>query len=296
MDDTLGPIGLWTHGFDLLVAPEAREAVREVEELGYGAVWIPETMQREAVANSMLLLEATERIVVATGIASIWARPAQTAAAAHRTIEEAHPGRFLLGLGVSHQPMVEGMLHQRYDKPYSTMRAYLDAMDNTFLLGPQPPAPPRRLLGALGPRMLALAAERAAGAHPYHATPDHTARARAILGPEQLLCPEQAVVLDADPSSARATARQHLAIHLNLPNYQNNWLRLGFTEDDFADGGSDRLVDAVFAWGDEAAIRARVHEHLDAGADHVCVDVAMPSLVDDLRPAWRTLAPALLGG
>lgn len=290
----LGPIGLWTHAFDLLPAGEAREAAREVEELGYGAVWIPETVSREAMVNASLLLSGTSRLVVATGIASIWARPAQTAAAAHATLSEAYPGRFVLGLGVSHQPMVEGVLHQRYEKPYSAMVAYLDAMDGALVLVPPPAEPPRRVLGALGPRMLALAAERTDGAHPYNATPDHTAQARAMLGPEALLCPEQAVVLATDPAAARDAARRHLAIYLGLPNYAHNWRRLGFDDGDLADGGSDRLVDALVAWGDLDAIRARVQAHRDAGADHVCIQVVMPALTDDPRPVWRELAPALV--
>lgn len=296
MRTPLGPIGLWTFNLDQLAATEAREAAQEIEELGYAAVWLPETVTREAVANSMLVLGATERLVVATGIASIWARPPQTAAAAHQTINEAHPGRFLFGLGVSHQPMVEGVLHQSYDKPYSTMRTYLEGMDNALVMIPTPAEAPRRLIGALGPKMLALSGDHADGAHPYNSTPEHTAEARAILGPDKLLCPEQAVVLDTDPDSARAAGRRHLAIYLGLPNYANNWRRLGFGDDDLAGGGSDRLVDAIVAWGDEDTILARLTQHLDAGADHVCAQVIMPSMSDDPRPVWRTLAPALVGG
>jgi len=290
----LGPIGIWTFNLDQLPASEAREAALELEELGYAAVWLPETVTREAVANSSLILDATGSLVVATGIASIWARPPQTAAAAHATLTEAHPGRFVLGLGVSHQPMVEGMLHQTYDKPYSAMRTYLDAMDTSFVAVPPPAEPSVRLLGALGPRMLELARDRADGAHPYNATPEHTAEARAILGPDKLLCPEIGVVLDTDPETARDAARRYLALYIGLPNYTNNWMRLGFTPDDLADGGSDRLIDAIISWGDEATIVERVTAHLDAGADHVCVQVVMPTMSDDPRPVWRALAPALL--
>jgi probable F420-dependent oxidoreductase len=289
----LGRVGIWTFNLDMWAAPEAREAVREIEELGYAAVWLPETVTREAVANSSLLLSATDSLVVATGIASIWARPAQTAAAAHKTISEAYPGRFVFGLGVSHQPMVEGMLKQSYDKPYSTMAAYLEAMAGAFVAMPDPAEPPVKVIGALGPRMLRLAAEQADGAHPYNATPEHTAQAREILGPDALLCPEQAVVLDTDPETARAAARRHLAVYLGLPNYFQNWFRLGFTEADLADGGSDRLIDAIVIWGDEDAVAAGLRAHLDAGADHVCAQIVMPHMSDDPRPVWRTLAPAL---
>jgi probable F420-dependent oxidoreductase len=289
----LGRVGIWTFNLDQWPAPEAREAAQELQQLGYAAVWLPETFTREAIANASLLLGATDEIVVATGIASIWARPAQTAAAAHKTLTEAYPGRFILGLGVSHQPMVEGMLKQSYDKPYSVMAAYLEAMANAFVALPEPAEPPVKLIGALGPRMLQLAAEQADGAHPYNATPEHTAEAREILGPGALLCPEQAIVLDADPETARAAARRHLSIYLGLPNYFRNWFRLGFTEADLADGGSDRLVDAVVAWGDAEAVAARLRAHLDAGADHVCAQVVMPQMGDDPRPVWRELAPLL---
>lgn len=289
----LGRVGIWTFNLDQLAAPEAREAAQELEELGYAAVWLPETFTREAVANASLLLAATDSLVVGTGIASIWARPAQTAAGAHKTLTEAYPGRFILGLGVSHQPMVEGMLHQSYDKPYSTMAAYLDGMANAFIAMPEPAEPPVKVLGALGPRMLRLAADRADGAHPYNATPEHTAQAREILGPGKLLCPEQAIVLDANPETARAAARRHLAIYIGLPNYFQNWFRLGFTEADLADGGSDRLVDAIVAWGDADAVASRMRAHLDAGANHVCAQVVMPQMGDDPRPVWRQLAPVL---
>src|SRR5262245_10124583 len=215
-----------------------------------------------------------------------------TANAAWRTIEEAFPGRFLLGIGVSHKPAVEGMRKTTYAPPIATMRQYLDDMDGALYFAAQPTTPPRRVLAALGPKMLALAAERADGAHPYHATPEHTAAARAILGPGKILAVEQSVVLSTDAEEARRAARAALAIYIGLTNYVNNWRRLGFDDEDFAGGGSDRLVDAVFAWGDEETVKARVTAHLDAGADHVCIQ-ALPvagSVLDD----WRRLAPALL--
>ncbi len=290
----LGRVGIWTFYLDQLPAVAAQEAARELEEMGYGAVWLPETFTREAMTNAGLLLAGTSRLAVATGIASIWARTAPATAAARATLDEAYPGRFVLGLGVSHQPMVEGVHHQTYARPRAAMAAYLQAMDEALVLVPQPSQPGRRVLAALGPRMLALAARAADGAHPYNATPEHTAEAREVLGAGKLLCPEQAVVLDSDPSSARAAARAHLSLYLGLPNYAGNWRRLGFGDDDLADGGSDRLVDSIVAWGDVDSVRDRVMAHLDAGADHVAVQVVMPAITDDPRPVWRELAPALL--
>jgi probable F420-dependent oxidoreductase len=231
---------------------------------------------------------------LATGIANLWARDAMSMAAGQKTIAEAFPGRFLLGIGVSHAPAVEGMRGHRYDKPLATMAAYLDAMDKAVFFAAAPPEPPPRVLAALGPKMLALAATRANGAHPYFVPPEHTAFARQHLGDGPILAPEQAVVLDTDPERARQTARGHMATYLGLPNYTNNLLRMGFTDEDIADGGSDKLVDAIVAWGDVDVIAARVQAHRDAGADHVCVQVIVP----DLRAApvehWRELAPALI--
>jgi probable F420-dependent oxidoreductase len=288
----LGRVGVWTWYLDTLPAGEACEVAAEIEELGYGALWVPEVLMREAFTNSLLLLDATERMVVATGIASIWVRTPEAAAAAHRTVSEAHPGRFVLGLGVSHAPMVEGMLHQSYDRPLSAMRAFLDGMDAATLMGPAPSEPPARVLGALGPKMLELAAAKTQGVHPYNVTPEHTAEARAVLGPDALLLPELAVTVETDPEKAREIGRRHLAIYVGLPNYTNNLRRFGFGDDDFADGGSDRLVDALVAWGDLDTIAERVSEHHDAGADHVAIQV----LTDGTSPQhqWRELAPALL--
>lgn len=291
----LGRVGIWTHYLDILPAPAAREAVRELEELGYGALWIPDTVTRDPLVASGLWLSAGERIAVATGIASIWGRDAQSMASAHRTLSEAYPGRFLLGLGVSHQPLVEGVRGHTYERPLATMRAYLEAMDRAILLSPAPEQPPRRVLAALRPRMLELSAELAGGAHPYNTTPEHTARARQIVGDAALLIPEQAVVLERDPEVARTCARDHLSRYLGLPNYENGWRWMGFTDDDFTEGGSDRLVDAVVACGDTDAIVSRVQAHVDAGADHVAVQVIGSNVLDDPRPRWRELAPALTG-
>jgi probable F420-dependent oxidoreductase len=291
----LGRVGIWTFALDGQPVGAAREAAAELESLGYGAIWIPEAVGREAVANSAILLDATEHVVVATGIASIWARDPMAMSGAHKTLTSAHPGRFLLGLGVSHQPAVEGLRGQSYGKPYSAMRDYLDRMDASLYLAAPPPEEPVRVLAALGPRMLRLAAERASGAHPYFVPVEHTAAAREALGDGPLLCPEQAVVLETDPSTAREVARGHLATYLGLPNYTNNLRRLGWGDDDLAPPGSDRLVDAIVAWGDEDAIRRRVAAHHDAGADHVCVQVVTADLRTLPMDQWRTLAPVLLG-
>jgi len=290
----LGRVGLWTFQLDLQPASAAKEAAIELEELGYGALWLPEAVGREPFVNSTLLLSATHRIVVATGIASIWARDAMTMTAGQLALSEAFPDRFLLGIGVSHQPMVDYVRGQHYDKPLTKMREYLEAMDGAIYMAPRPENEPRRVLAALGPKMLELAAAKALGAHPYFVPVEHTAFARDVLGEGPMLCPEQAVVLATDPEAARAAARQHMATYLTLPNYTNNLRRFGWGDDDFADGGTDALVDAIVAWGDEAAIFARVRDHLDAGADHVCVQVLGENAAALPMEQWRTLAPALL--
>jgi probable F420-dependent oxidoreductase len=290
----IGRVGVWSFGLELQPAARAQEAAAEVEALGYGALWFPEAMGREAFVHAGLLLAATRRIVIATGIANIWARDAVTMAAAHKALTEAYPNRFLLGMGVSHAPMVEMVRGHRYEKPLSTMRAYLDAMDTAPYVAPAPATELVRVIGALAPKMLELAAERTAGAHPYFVPPEHTARARAIMGKGPLLAPEQAVVLETAPSMAREIARGHMTTYLGLPNYVNNLKRLGFSDDDIGNGGSDRLVDAIVAWGGIDAVVKRVRAHHDAGADHVCIQVldADPRALP-LRQ-WRELAAALL--
>jgi probable F420-dependent oxidoreductase len=287
----LGSTGIWTHALDMQPVARAQELVGELESLGYGAVWIPEAVGREALTSSALLLAGGERIVVATGIANLWARDAMAMAAGQKTITSAYPDRFLLGIGVSHQPAVEGLRGHTYERPVATMRAYLDAMDSALFFAAPPPTEPVRVLAALGPKMLALAAERAAGSHPYFVPPEHTARAREVLGPDRLLLPEQAVVLDADPTRAREVARAHMATYLTLPNYTNNLRRLGWSDDDLAPPGSDRLVDAIVAWGDEDAVARRVAEHRAAGADHVCIQVLDADMRALPLEGWRRLAP-----
>jgi probable F420-dependent oxidoreductase len=290
----IGSVGIWTFQLDWQPAARAREAAAEIEALGYGAIWIPEALGREALTSAGLLLAGTRRIVVATGIANIWVRDAMAMAAAQKTLTEAYPNRFLLGLGVSHKPLVETLRGHRYERPLSTMRAYLDAMDAAPFLAAEPSTTPVRVIGALAPKMLKLAAERCAGAHPYFVPPEHTAHARAVMGSGPLLAPEQAAVLETDPSVARDIARTHMATYLGLPNYVNNLLRLGFTADDVANGGSNRLVDAIVAWGNIDAIVARVHAHHAAGANHVCVQVLDPDPRGLPLRQWRELAPALL--
>jgi probable F420-dependent oxidoreductase len=289
----IGRVGIWTFALELQPAAKAQEAAAEIESLGYRALWIPEAMGREALTHAGLLLAGTKRLTIATGIANVWARDAMTMAAGQKTLDEAYPGRFLLGMGVSHAPLVEGMRGHRYEKPLSFMRRYLDAMDAAPFLAARPSQPSRRVIGALAPKMLSLAAQRTDGAHPYFVPPEHTARAREIMGPGPFLAPEQAVVLETDPSAARAIARAHMELYLGLPNYTNNLRSLGFGDDDLRDGGSNRLVDAIVAWGDVDAIVARVRAHHAAGADHVCIQVLPADPRALPLPGWRTLAPAL---
>jgi probable F420-dependent oxidoreductase len=289
----LGRVGVW-HFLDLQPAAGAQAAAREIESLGFGALWIPEALGREAFTHAALLLAATERLVVATGIANVWARDAMAMAAAQKTLAEAYPGRFLLGIGVSHAPLVAGMRGHAYRKPLTFLRDYLDAMDAAPFMAASPAEAPERVLAALHPRSLALARDRAAGSHPYFVPPEHTAKARAILGPGKLLAPEQAVCFERDPTAARAIARQHMQTYLGLPNYVRNLLALGFTEADVADGGSDRLVDAIVAWGGIDAVVARVKAHRDAGADHVCVQVLRANPAELPREEWREIAAALV--
>ncbi len=288
----IGRVGIWTFAFELHPAAQAREAAAVIEDLGYGAIWIPEALGREALAHSALLLAATKRIPIATGIANIWARDAMAMAAGQKTLAEAWPNRFLLGIGVSHAPLV-GLRGHGYAKPLTAMRHYLDAMDAALYNAPPPAAAPR-VIGALAPKMLALAAERTDGAHPYFVPPEHTRRARAALGPNKLLAPEQAVVLERDATVAREVARAHMQTYLQLPNYVNNLRRLGFADDDIRDGGSDKLVDAIVAWGDVGAVVDRVRAHHEAGADHVCIQVLPREATAMPIAEWRTLAAALL--
>ncbi|GAB1811978.1 LLM class F420-dependent oxidoreductase [Mycobacterium sp. MUNTM1] len=287
----LGPLGIWSAQLDVQPMTRAQGAVAELDELGFGALWLPEAVAREPFANAALLLRDTARMTVATGIASLHARTAMTMNAGWRTLSEAFPGRFLLGVGVSHQPLVNGAHQGQYgDKPYSTMVDYLDKMDSGVFLGAASPIAPRRVLAALGPRMLRLAAERGWGAHTYFVPVEHTAAARETLGDDAFLAPAQTVVFETDPAAARQASRRFMKMYLTLPNYTNNLRRLGWGDDDLAGEGSDRLVDAIVAWGSLEQIAARVQEHLDAGADHVCVQVQSSNTQHLPLAEWRELA------
>jgi probable F420-dependent oxidoreductase len=285
----IGPIGIWTGVLDAHPTAVTQEAARELEELGYETLWIPEAVGRDPFVQVANLLAATSRLRLATGIANIYARDAMTMSAAQKTLAEAYPNRFLLGLGVSHHHLVQRLRKHSYDKPLSYMSQYLDDMDGALFMAVGPPEPPPRVLAALGPKMLKLAAAKATGAHPYFTIPVHTATARATLGPEPLLAPEQMVVLDTDPTRAREIARKAMAVYLRAPNYLNNLARMDFSEDDWSDGGSDRLVDAIVAWGDLDVVAARVKAHHDAGADHVCLQVLRGD-TELPRAEWRELA------
>ena len=289
----LGRIGIWTGALDGVATGAAVEAVQAVEAMGVPTVWIPEAVGRDPLIAATNYLANTSTLKLATGIANIYARDPMTMNSAVRTIEDAFPGRFLLGLGVSHAHLVAGVRKHDYSKPLAYMDVYLDRMDSARFFAVGPAERPPRVLAALGPKMLALAATKADGAHPYFQTPEHTAISREVMGADALLAPEQMCVLETDPLRAREIARKGMKIYLGLPNYWNNLLRLGFSEDDRANGGSDRLVDAVVVWGTVDQVKARVQAHHDAGADHVCVQV----LRDDATlpmVEWRELAAALL--
>ncbi|RLV01302.1 LLM class F420-dependent oxidoreductase [Streptomyces griseocarneus] len=287
----LGRVGVWSMELrvddpdDSKRLDEVGAAAAELEALGYGTLWVGGSPDITRAAH---VLRATEHVTVGTSIVSIWQHPAAEVAAAYAALPPALRERLVVGLGVSHPHMVTG-----WDKPYSAMKAYLDELDDS----PLGPLPGRRMLAALGPRMLRLARDRAAGCLPYLVTPEHTARARELLGDGAVLAPELKVVLDDDLARARAAAREHLAFYLPMPNYTKNLLRLGFTERDFEGNGSDRLLDAVFALGDTATARARADAFLAAGADHLAVQVVLDPArreAGELPLAeWRALAGAL---
>lgn len=266
----LGKLGVWI-SMDSMAAAAAAAFAKRIEDWGYTALWIPESRGRDALVHSSWLLANTQQLIIATGIANIYARDPMAMVNGQRGLNEQSDGRFLLGVGVSHRPIVQGVRGHTYGRPVATMRAYLEAMRAAPYQAPMPRERPLTILAALGPGMMALSSELADGAHPYNTTPQHTAKARSILGPGKLLCPEVWVLLETDPATARSTARESLSRYLQLENYVNSWRREGFVDDDFAGGGSQRFLDAMVAWGDEGAIRARIQEHWDAGADHVCI-------------------------
>jgi probable F420-dependent oxidoreductase len=269
---------------------EATEAAAELEELGFSAVWIPDA-GGDLFEALEAFLGATARLTVATGILNLWMQEPATSAAAYDRLVTRYGNRLLIGIGVSHGPLVNKLVEGApYGRPMAKMADYLTALDNA-----EPPLPmANRVLAALGPKMLELARDRSAGAHPYLAGPEHTAGARKILGPDRLLAPSQAVVFETDPDKARAIARKNMALYFRLPNYVGSWKRLGFTDEDVVRPGSDRLVDALVAWGDDDAISDRIRQHTDAGADHVCIQVMTDREGMELpREQWRRLAAAV---
>ncbi|MEM9613548.1 MAG: LLM class F420-dependent oxidoreductase [Actinomycetota bacterium] len=289
----IGRVGIWQGVLDGHPASKVREVVAEIDEAGWPTLWIPETVSRDPFVSASILLGASSNLKVATGIASIWARDAMTTNNATITLNEAYDGRFLLGLGVSHHTLTEWVRKHDYSKPLSTMRTYLERMDDSMFRGVQPAEKPSRVLAALGPKMLELSAELADGAHPYFVPVEHTAIAREALGADKLLAVEQMVILETDPGKAREIARKHMKIYLDLPNYANNLKRLGFTDADLGDA-SDRVVDAICAWGTMDDIVKRVAAHHDAGADHVCVQVLSAESGTIPTAEWALLGEALL--
>lgn len=272
----LGKLGVW-YFFDGTPAAAAAEAAKRIESLGYAALWIPETVGRNPFVHASWLLANTQKLIIATGIANIYHREPGVTMAAQKTLAEQSGNRFLLGLGVSHKPLVEGVRGLEYGAPVPTMRSYLEKMAASPYTAVPPSEEPPTVIAALGPQMLKLARDKCTGAHPYFVSPAHTAMARAALGPNKWLCVEQKVILEPDPEKARALARPVAGIYLGLPNYRNNWLRMGMTEADLENGGSDRFIDATFAWGTAEAIKARLDEHFAAGADHVCIQPVNPN-------------------
>lgn len=294
MSFSLSGRGVWFYP-DGLTSDETVAFAQRIESLGYTALWLPEAGGRDPFVLAARLLDHTQRLVVATGVANVYARDATAMKAAQHTLAEQSGGRFLLGIGISHRLLVEDVRGHTYGPPLATMRDYLDRLDAAGYGARPPAAAPPRVLAALGPKMLRLARERADGAHPYMVTPAHTREARAALGPRRLLCVEQKVVVDVDVEQARAVARESAALSmgLTLPNYRRSLLRQGLEDEDFEEGLSDRLVDAIVATGDADAVLARLDEHVDAGADHVCVHPLHPEGLS--VPHWPTLealAPA----
>jgi probable F420-dependent oxidoreductase len=288
----MGQVGVWNFALQRLAAAEEQGAARDFESMGFAATWIPESIgSKEVFAHAAILLSGTERLVVAPGIANIYARDPMAMANAARALGEAYPGRFVLGIGVSHAPSVETR-GGSYGKPVATMRAYLDAMLASPYAAPEADEPVPLVLAALGPKMLELAAALTDGAHPYFVPVEHTTEARKHLGPEPFLAVEQTAVLTTDRDAGLRIARAFAKTYLALPNYANNLRRLGWSAGDVAGEGSEKLIDAVIAIGDVDAIVRRVQDHLEAGADHVCVQIREEHPADPALAAYRELASA----
>ena len=265
-----GRIGVWTW-LDGMPASQAAEFTQKIADLGYGTLWLPEAVGRDPLVLIAYLSAKTSKINFCTGIANIYARDPMSMRAIRETLGELAPGRVAIGMGVSHGHLVAGVRGHEYKKPVATMSAYIDAMEKAIYMAVKAEQPAPLVIAALRPKMLELAATKTSGAHPYFVPPEHTARAREILGKRALLLPEVKLMLETDAGKARAAARAAMAMYIRLPNYQNNLRWLGYTDADFENNGSDRLVDAIVGWGDEKAIAKRLQEHYDAGADHVCI-------------------------
>jgi probable F420-dependent oxidoreductase len=267
----IGKVGMWFF-LDGMSAPDSAEFARKVEKLGYRALWIPEAVGREPFAHAAYLLSKTDRLNLATGIANIYARDPITMASASKTVAELSGGRFILGIGVSHKPLVTNLRGHSYDKPYSYMREYVPKMKSALYMAPAPKEEVPVVIAALHPKMLAFAAEQTRGTHTYFVPPEHTAKARAAIGKDPWICAAQAVILETDAAKARKAARDYMKTYVpRLPNYTNNLKALGWADAEFENGCSDRLVDAIVAWGTEQKIRERIDAHLKAGATHVCI-------------------------
>jgi len=290
----LGRLGVWSW-LDSFDRAQTADLAGRVEQLGYAALWVPEAVGRDPFTLLGYLAGQTTSLCLATGIANIYARDPMAMNASRKTLADLSGGRFILGLGVSHAHLVDGVRGHDYSKPLSTMRNYLDRMESSLYLAHEPEDPGIVMLAALRPRMLKLAAERTQGAHPYLVTPEHTARAREILGEGILLAPEQMLLRERDPSKARAAARVALKPYVSAPNYQNSLKEFDFTDEDFQDGGSNRLIDALVAWGDETTIAKRIQEHFDAGADHVAIQALPPDGSPGIdMPLIEALAPRVI--
>ncbi|MFT4711652.1 MAG: putative F420-dependent oxidoreductase [Candidatus Azotimanducaceae bacterium] len=282
----LGKLGVW-YFFDGLSSADAAVAAKRIESLGYSALWLPETVGKSPVVLSSWLLAQTEKLVLATGIMNIYHREPGVTMSLQKSLAEQSGGRFLLGMGVSHKPLVEGVRNLKYGPPVATMRSYIEKMGASPYNGLPPAEEPPTVIAALGPKMLELAAQKTSGAHPYFSSPDHTRMARDIMGEGPMLCVEQKVILEADPEKARELARPVARIYQRLPNYRNNWLRMGLSEEDI-NTLSDKFIDTTFAWGSAETIKNRLQEHFDAGADHVCIQPVNPNgQMGDLH--WEAL-------
>lgn len=271
----VGKLGVW-YFFDDVSSAAAAESAKRLEALGYDTLWLPETVGKNPFVLASWLLANTTKLKLATGIANIYHREPTVSRALQYTLAEQSDDRFMMAIGVSHKPLVEGVRKLEYGPPVTTMRNYLEQMDTAPYRAVQADSDPLTLIAALGPKMIELAKTHTQGAHPYFTGPSHTKMAREILGEGPLLCVEQKVILETDPQKARDLARPVASIYNRLPNYRNNWLRMGLSEDDI-DNLSDRFIDETFAWGDVDALKARIAEHMDAGADHVCIQPINPN-------------------